>query len=473
MGYIPGFQYDVFFSYSHRDNEPLPLVQNASGWISALVETLEIRVARELGRREYFETWLDRDKFRGHEQIDSILERVAESATLLVVLSNGWLESKDCRLELDAFVKAHTGDEKLNIFVVKLSKLNDERLVPEVLNRVPGYQFWYVKDGTPITFGDVNPPATNDKDFNEKTVTLAIDMANEFRALAQRGGKDTMVRDPAGPTILLAEATDDVDKQRDDVRKFLDQYRDQYRIAVVPLAPYPRPGLAKALDADLANCRLFVQLLGQWPGRRSEEAPRGYPWLQYERARDLKIQILQWRSPELELGNIETSHRELLERETVQATSLTQFEQEILRCLKEKPQQQPVEHSVFIDHDRKDEQAALKIRDALSDVMDVSRPKASGGAETIRKDRRDKMLEAESLVFLYGDVKQSWIDSELNAFKAIRHERTQPAHKQIVLEAPPTPKNPPSVVLKGMETLKADKGIDEQVIDRLKTQLLR
>jgi hypothetical protein len=470
MSYVPDFEFDIFVSYAHTDNEPL--VRNGRGWVSELVDSLGKLLAQDLGRREYFEHWLDRSNLRGHEQIDGILDQVRKSATLIVVLSNAWMEASFCRKELDQFLSARGRDASSNIFVVRKNQLHDTYKAPDALQRVSGYQFWSEEEGRSLTFGIDTSSATDDARFCRKAHSVAADIARQLRALKDRRGASSMGMAATGmprPTVLLAEVTDDIDDQRDSLRKFL----EQYEIAVIPSTPYPRPGLTSQLDQDLAGCRAFVQLLGRWSGRRMDEAPRGYPWLQYERALKANVPILQWRSPELDMAILERPYRDLLELETVHAMSITQFAQETLRRVDEKLSVSAVEpRSVFIDHDRRDEHTARKIVDALCQHMDVAVPAYAGGSKAVREDRQKKMLEAESVVFLYGDVKPTWIDAELNAYRAIRAERPQPARKQIVLESPPGPKSPPSVRLKGMETLLAHEGVDEGVIDRLMSKLL-
>ena len=49
--------HDVFISYAHVDNEPLPPA--SEGWVNTLVRALKVRLAQKLGRREACNIWMD------------------------------------------------------------------------------------------------------------------------------------------------------------------------------------------------------------------------------------------------------------------------------------------------------------------------------------------------------------------------------------------------------------------------------
>ena len=130
--------------------------------------------------------------------------------------------------------------------------------------------------------------------------------------------------------------TDDLEFRREEVRRYL----GQQSVPVLPQTTYPlgRAEFERALGADLSNSRLFVQLLGPAAGKRPPDIPGGYGWLQLEGAHRRRLPILQWRSPDLILDTVEwPRHRELLELETVQVTTLESFKQAIIAALAPPP----------------------------------------------------------------------------------------------------------------------------------------
>ena len=81
---------------------------------------------------------------------------------------------------------------------------------------------------------------------------------------------------------------------------------------VLPATLYSRTPAAfqQALDNDLTQSTLFVQLLSGVLGKKPPDLPQGYVRLQCERARALGTPILQWRSPELDCATIQDAdHR--------------------------------------------------------------------------------------------------------------------------------------------------------------------
>ena len=60
--------HDLFVSYAHVDNVPLPGAQE--GWITTLVTALKTMVTRKLGRPENFSLWMD-PKLAGNEPLSA------------------------------------------------------------------------------------------------------------------------------------------------------------------------------------------------------------------------------------------------------------------------------------------------------------------------------------------------------------------------------------------------------------------
>ncbi len=123
------------------------------------------------------------------------------------------------------------------------------------------------------------------------------------------------------PAVFLAEVTDDLSQQRDEVRRYL----DQAGIRTLPQGYlyFGEPdAFEQAVDRDLKDCKLFVQLLSDIGGRKPTGRPT-YTRIQCERALQAGIPILQWRSPALKPDAVtDAEHRELLERDTVLAVGL-------------------------------------------------------------------------------------------------------------------------------------------------------
>ncbi len=107
--YVPGHKNDIFVSYARVDNTPIRGID--LGWVSHLVDTLDNILSQALGRSDLFELWMDTRRDSPAVRLTSdILDHVRQSATLLVILSPGYLASEWCRDELSCFVDTINAD---------------------------------------------------------------------------------------------------------------------------------------------------------------------------------------------------------------------------------------------------------------------------------------------------------------------------------------------------------------------------
>jgi hypothetical protein len=113
MGYVPGYENDVFISYAHVDNEPI--VPGKPGWVDFFEDLLRKRVrARMRGEIQFFRD----QQLRLYGQFsDQLAEKLANSAVLICIPSPNYVGSDWCLWELEQFYK-RTGSGRI-IKVVK------------------------------------------------------------------------------------------------------------------------------------------------------------------------------------------------------------------------------------------------------------------------------------------------------------------------------------------------------------------
>src|SRR5262249_18461891 len=200
------------------------------------------------------------------------------------------------------------------------------------------YKFW-VEDTLSHqirTLGD--PELTHDDQrlYYGVLGDLANDLARELHR--QRGdangrrtggnGEEAAVGLPA--SVFLAEVTDDLEPQRDEVRRFL----EQLGVHIVPSQTYLNRSSIEAFNLDVdknpASCTLLVQLLSGVAGKRPSESEHTFVELQFERAQTAGIPILQWRDPALDVSRVpDKRHAALLQHDTVFAVGLEEFKREV------------------------------------------------------------------------------------------------------------------------------------------------
>jgi len=357
-------------------------------------------------------------------------------------------------------------------------------VVPQELTGRRNYRFWYL-DGEKKSRTFAKPMSQQDEiHYFRQVEDLARDIHRQLKAMAT--SPSALSGQPAvsplagkalnGPAaVFLAEVTDDLEFRRLELQRYL----EQQNIAVLPRANLPlgRAGFETALDADLACSRLFVQLLGSMPGKRPPDVPEGYGWLQLDRARRQGIRILQWRSPEFDPVTVEwPHHRELLELETVQATSLESFKSAVAAALAPPPPPVPPRSTagrpfVFLNTEPRHRTIATEIRTAIGDRAVWAEPLRAGPPEDVRIDFEQNLVDCDAMVMVYAD-NAGWARAQLRAFHKFAPRRERPVRAIPVIDAPAESKPDLGFYLPEMVVIDGRSGIGPEALARL-TESLR
>lgn len=304
--YIPHYQHDIFVSYAQVDNEPL--TEAETGWVTTLVTTLRKLLGQKLGRLDAYSLWMPD---RGEGQAAMALathEQLKGSATLLLILSPGYLASSSWT-ELQLFLQ-HVGPDSKRLFVVEKDWVEREQK-PLELQALPGYPFWVESQESKRvhTLGVPKPNPDREPEYYARLDDLARQLATALRSLQESVGKgaveaatvitlDTSL-EKSQEVIFLAEVTDDLSRARDQVKRYL----EQHGVPVLPSTPYyfhTAAELQQALKADLRKASMFVQLLSDSRPQRPEWMTT--PVLQWEQAKQVQgLSLLQWRNSQVEL----------------------------------------------------------------------------------------------------------------------------------------------------------------------------
>jgi hypothetical protein len=229
----------------------------------------------------------------------------------------------------------------------------------------------------------------------------------------------------------------------------------------------------------LARSRLFVQLLGPIAGKWNRDVPDGYGWLQLGKARRHGLPVLQWRSPELDLGMIERSrHRELLELATVQATSLETFKRAVLAALEPPPPAPEPRRGgsdrplVFLNTEPRHKELADEIRRAIGDRAAWTVPlfDDKANAEEKREDLEQNLIECDAMVMVYTD-NPGWARAQLRDFHKLSPRRERPVRAIPILDAPPAEKPELGFYLPEMVMIDSRAGIGPEALNRLSASL--
>ena len=491
MAFVPEYEHDIFVSYAHVDDQPFVHsaagAEQSTGWVTTLIRHLKNELAQKIGRADAVSVWFDSYGLRGHHTlVDEIAARLERTAIFVAILSPGYIASQWCQDEARLFAAA-AGDLGRRVFVVEKAPLDDGASPPAGLGGRRAYRFWYRdRAEQPRTFA-IPTPHPDEVDYYRQIEDLARDLRDQCRAMRGAIGMvpaaATTSADPMGGTVaasqaavLLAEVSDDLEFKRSEVQRYL----EQHDVPVLPTLTYPlgRADFEAALDADLASSKFFVQLLGPIAGKRPRDIPDGYGWLQLEVARRRGLQILQWRSPELDLSVIEwTRHRELLELETVQATSLESFKHAIISAVLAPPPPAPEPRRggaarplVFLNTEPRHRAIAAEIRGAIGDRAVWTEPLFEGPAEIVREDLEQNLIDCDAMVMVYTD-NPGWARAQLRNFHKLSPRRERPVQAIPIIDAPPVEKPELGFFLPEMVVIDGRAGIGPEAMTRLSASL--
>ena len=97
MAFVSDYDHDVFVSYARLDN------QGETAWVSTLVRHLDTELRQRLGTKD-LRIWIDENLDGNRPLTPEIMRSIQRSATLLIVMSSGYLASEWCAKERNAFL---------------------------------------------------------------------------------------------------------------------------------------------------------------------------------------------------------------------------------------------------------------------------------------------------------------------------------------------------------------------------------
>ncbi len=429
-----GYAHDLFVSYAHLDNAPIGTEKK--GWVATFTEELSKILSRKLGKPGFI--WKD-ERLAGHEPLtQAILDAIQKTGTLLVIMSNGYLQSSWCRKEREEFIRIIKNRSHQNrIFIIEIDQVDHtDTAYPAEFHELIGYRFW-VQDPdtqTPLTLGFPKP----DEDYYKRLNELAQEIADELKKI--KGQEDTT---EWVDTVFLAEVTDDLEPKRDELKRFL----TQAHYKVLPEKWYPRDNLTtlrQHIAADLSRSRIFIQLLSEVVGKVIPDTSLSFPRLQFDCALAANKKILQWCAPNTPIEKIENAaHRELFQTVTLQQDSLEDFKNAVLKSVAVKETlSAPSQHFFYISVDPADYNFA---KNSICTVLDqhhigYALPRLSNDPVQVRKYLEVNLLNCDGAFFVYCHSDQSSVLNQILQCRKIMAQREEPIRAVAVYDGPPPEK---------------------------------
>jgi hypothetical protein len=92
MGIVPNFDYDIFISYAHANNQKIAVADR--GWVTDLHDVLSDKLLEEMHVRPTI--WRDQGGLDGKQVHEGIRDALHGSAVFVAVVSGAYLESEYC-----------------------------------------------------------------------------------------------------------------------------------------------------------------------------------------------------------------------------------------------------------------------------------------------------------------------------------------------------------------------------------------
>jgi hypothetical protein len=460
MGCIPGFDYDLFVSYAHIDDQPD--VGQPYGWVTTLKDNLKARLDRRLGIRSNI--WMDQRLVAEARLSDPIMDGLKQSAGLLVILSRAYLNSPWCQRERGGFLDGLQDRRATRrpVFLVESDEL-DRTHLPDAFGDLLSVRFWQREtDGAaPQRLGDPLP-TLDDRTYWGRLNDLSFKVSEELSRLQSARGQ--AAPPTGGPAVFLAEVSDDL---MDEYEK-LQRSFEQAGLVVLPDRAYPRTdpdAFAAAMAEDLGRCTVFVQLLGEYPGRvRSWNTSLAA--LQHQTAQRAGIPVRQWRRFGLAGEDVrDEGHRQFVFGPDVVNDSLDVFAAGIVKVVRqEAPKPSPPASGllVFVNHDRGDARVATELCDFFdAQGLGFLRPEPQDSAEAMRADLEDNLKLCDALVLVYGGTPPIWVRHQLKETLKIKSVRARPLGRVVLCHAEPDEEKPdPGIKLPDQRIVDCRRGLD-------------
>jgi len=520
MAYIPGYKYDVFVSYAHFDNEA---DTRDIRWVSRFQADLKKALRQRLGVEP--DIYFDSRDLHAHHEIDGLMSEVAGSAVFMPILSPSYIRRPWTIKELETFEA--TQSHRNRIVTVELLPVKEYE-IPQNFLRLKRTQFWWSDENEENVPLKLTPQSNGDR-YERRLQTLAHQMEELLRAIhmdrvgdtrtathptklpdhrpgavsmsptstrsavtatAQPAAAVTDASPFAGKTILLAQVTNDLYDERDQVFAYL----RQYGVQILPDGDYLQGGaeFAKAVSDDLERADLFVQLLGPYRSNRSPDLKdkagelTSYAQFQYAAAKQRAIPVLQWRRPDLDVAAVGHWDKPLLAGPDVLAMGLQEFVKEILKTLKRAMaaaaaaaaaaslSSATTSEFLFINADLNDKELAEQLLEAFGQNPNLmaAGPLYEGSADDITKDLDANLVDCETLLLVYGQAAAPWVRAQLRRLSKLERQRQEPLRRKAVLIAPPASK-PDLGVVGGFTRIDRQHGLTSDDLPQIVAEICR
>jgi hypothetical protein len=298
MGYLQGYEHDVFISYAHGERHGA-VADRLTRWTQRLASDLadEIQISLKIKSADRrVSVWID-TRLQGNGGLtDTLKQTVERSAIFVPVMSPYYLQGQWCATEAAWFAAAYKATAPERTFVVRALETDPSDWYPSLKDAkgetLKGYQFYPPStdhdDVASRPFGWPEPLST-DQDYSAAVCRLASEIARQLRKI-EGDGKPSEA--PPRRNVYLGYMHDTVE-DRDDLRTKLEQAGYNV-LPPIDEEPFDETSLREDLASRLASCVALVLIANEFGGTWPRDEPGGFIGLQMRCAEQIGLPCLTW-----------------------------------------------------------------------------------------------------------------------------------------------------------------------------------
>ncbi|MCL4203182.1 MAG: TIR domain-containing protein [Pirellulaceae bacterium] len=308
--YVPGFDSDVFISYSQANNH--------AGWITKFRQQLEARLKERVPPGAVF--FRDTDSLQGNDDLTPEITRsIRSTAVLVAVVSRSYVTRPWCQKECLEF-QAANADRGLTgrIFPVRyddVSPAEFQKFVGEKL----GYEFF--AKSPEDKYVDALEPESDA--FRTKMNILRMEIGAKLEELKTQPADVPSVAEAefspqlsSRPTVFLAEPAPGLGDHADQLTSYLRAF--QWEVVRPGDRFYELDNYESTFVTGLRRSLVFVQLLGRKFDPHDDDDVQSWDRWQYLQAQAAGLPSLRWFNKfdkdgkEIDLQKLDADHRDFV-----------------------------------------------------------------------------------------------------------------------------------------------------------------
>ena len=459
MAYVDGFEYDIFISYAHYDNETGD--EDKHGWVEQFYKELDITFGQRNGRTNAVKIWWD-DRLEGNSFFDqSIQEGIHKSAIMLCLMSPNYLESEYCKDERELFYKK-AQEEALGLKVGDRSRIMNLLLYnihyskwPKELSGTSGFPFYQAKNEDDQGYRQ----HTGDIRFQNQLQELVTAITNLLNAIKKPPPPPPP---PTSFSIFFGDVPDSLRTVRK--RTILELEKNGFNIIHDVPPPFPKHDHERTVKEKIEGAGLSVHLLDQYPGREIEgEETIWYPQSQVEIGllsnnpqmiwvpAETQFEIIEEEPYKTFMQSLESGKQSSKKIDFIRGSKseLTQQITSLVEQLKkEREQPVPQANAVLLDTHKNDQLYAWEVgKSLLENGIQAYINPAEDDPKRNANTWEGRIGEVNKLIFFYGKVTWEWVRGRMNAALQSIVTNYYPVEEFIVFMVPPH-KDPGDISLK-------------------------